>query len=87
MDGVLVNTAVENCASCKQQIESHLLVSDHIGLTPSLVKYWKTQTKVHDFGVANFESNSVIPFLTRNLHWRVANVRYHILSSIGQTLY
>jgi hypothetical protein len=86
MDGVLVNQAVENCPACKEQADSHLLVSDHIGLTTSLVKYWKTQTKVHDIGVANFESESVLPFLVRNLHWRVANVRSLLFVILGMCL-
>ena len=70
-----MNATTQNCDKCQKQDHDHLVVSDHIGLTTSLVKYWESKNKVHDLGVDNLDKENVIPFLVRNLHWRVANVR------------
>lgn len=62
------------CANCRTQKAGHMKYKDTVGLTQALVKYWRTQEEVHGLKVASLRPDAVVPFLTRNLHWRIVDV-------------
>src|SRR5579871_5357002 len=80
-----------HCSNCEQKKASGLKYYDTVGLTQALLTYWKSGEQVHGLGVGDLRPESVVPFLTRNLHWRIADVSimlqkfYKILTpSVGE---
>jgi tyrosinase len=68
------------CGNCERQAESSLLVTDVVPLTAHLIKWIKSGKKIpqHDpkaLACKSLEANDVMPFLYKNMHWRVATVR------------
>ena len=70
---------IENghCENCAAQKDSGMKYYDTVGLTQALLQYWKTGEEACGLRVTSLEPDVVVPFLTRNLHWRVVDVRGH----------
>lgn len=66
-----------NCDNCAAQKASGMKYYDTVGLTQALVQYWKTGEQFYGLGVGSLEPDDVVPFLTRNLHWRIVDVSRH----------
>jgi tyrosinase len=56
------------CESCKDQQEAHLEITSQIPLTIALVERYLAGL------VENLREEIVVPYLTKNLHWRVESV-------------
>jgi hypothetical protein len=68
------------CDNCERQAESSLLVTDVVPLTAHLIKWIRSGKRIpeHDpegLILTSLESSDVMPFLYKNMHWRVATVR------------
>jgi hypothetical protein len=63
-----------HCANCAKQQAGGRKYYDTIGLTQALLTYWKSGDSAYDLKVSSLDPEVVIPFLTRNLHWRVIDV-------------
>lgn len=61
------------CESCAVQEGEGLVYGDTVGLTEALLVYVASGEVVHGFGVRSLRGEEVVPFLRRNLHWRVVN--------------
>ncbi|OCL11103.1 Di-copper centre-containing protein [Glonium stellatum] len=72
-DSIFANRTIAHCENCQKQEESKLLDSDTIPLTTPLVTYWRNQEEVQGIRVESLDPPHVIPFLRRNLHWRVVD--------------
>jgi tyrosinase len=68
-----------NCENCEAQQSSGKKYYDTVGLTQALATYWKSGKEGYGLRVTSLEPDVVIPFLTRNLHWRVFDVRIQLL--------
>lgn len=64
------------CANCAKQESSGLKYMDTVPLTPALLTYWNSQEEHYGCRVEDLSPDYVLPFLTRNLHWRVVNVGF-----------
>jgi len=64
------------CANCKAQAGNHELVGDRIYLSFSLNLH-VGQPALNGVRLASLEPKDVVPFLQRNLHWRIADVGYN----------
>lgn len=53
------------CENCKDQQDAHLEITGQIPLTIALVERYLAQL------IPNLSVETVVPYLTRNLHWRV----------------
>ena len=73
-DNIFASRSTTKCANCKKQTDDKLLDSDTIPLTPPLIAYWRTEEAVSGMKVESLDPPDVIPFLKRNLHWRVTDV-------------
>jgi len=51
-----------------------MLVGDSVTITDALVTYFNSREEVHGLRVTSLEPNGVVPFLKKNLHWRVVTV-------------
>jgi tyrosinase len=56
------------CENCKDQQEAHLEITSQIPLTIALVERYLAQI------IDNLREDVVVPYLTKNLHWRVESV-------------
>lgn len=63
------------CENCSKQEASGLKYMDTVALTPALLTYWDNQEEHYGCRVGDLSPGYVLPFLVRNLHWRVVNVR------------
>jgi tyrosinase len=59
-----VNSAAEECANCRDQAD--LIVEGFVHLNQAIVKH---------SGLHSLEPDSVVPYLSKNLHWRVLKVK------------
>jgi hypothetical protein len=70
------------CSNCQRQANSGSMYRDFVPLTKKLVDYVQSGEKQppYDDGMVlrSLEPSDVVPFLTRNLHWRVVGVSYSI---------
>ena len=72
------------CANCKAQAEKKLQCTGQIVLTNALVTRYK-QRLLHENRysgtdndvLASMKPEDVVPFLKRNLHWRISDVGNH----------
>ncbi|MCJ1382861.1 hypothetical protein MMC17_005974 [Xylographa soralifera] len=65
------NADLEACPNCRVQATGGLVVADQIQLTHSLLDYITSGQLVHGSRLESLEPEAVVPFLTRNLHWRI----------------
>ena len=68
------------CSNCEQQASSNLVVTDVLPLTSHLIKWIRSGEKIpvndpEAVGCRSLEYDDVYPFLRKNLHWRIADVR------------
>jgi len=63
------------CEDCRIQEQEGLVYGDTVGLTEALLVYYGKQEDAHGRKVANLKPEVVVPFLTRNLHWRIESAR------------
>ncbi|EFQ32588.1 hypothetical protein CGRA01v4_09590 [Colletotrichum graminicola] len=61
------------CANCAKQEAGGIKYMDTIALTPALLTYWDSQEEHYGCRVGDLSPDYVLPFLTRNLHWRIVN--------------
>ena len=71
------NADVEACPNCRVQAGGGLTIAGGVQLTHSLLDLIKSGKLVNGSRLESLEPEVVVPFLTRNLHWR-------ILDSFGQ---
>ncbi|KAJ2894577.1 Tyrosinase [Zalerion maritima] len=64
-----------NCENCKKQEESGLKYADTLSLTQALLVYYHSQEESYGLRVADMTPEVILPFLTRNLHWRIVDAR------------
>ncbi|KAF6808219.1 tyrosinase, partial [Colletotrichum plurivorum] len=62
------------CANCAKQEAVGLKYMDTVSLTPALLMYWDSQEELYGCQVNDLTPDIVLPFLIRNLHWRVVNI-------------
>lgn len=62
------------CANCAKQEASGFKYMDTVALTPALLTYWDSQQELYGCRIDDLTPEMVLPFLVRNLHWRVVNV-------------
>ncbi|OBR08255.1 Tyrosinase [Colletotrichum higginsianum IMI 349063] len=62
------------CENCSKQEASGLKYMDTVALTPALLTYWDNQEEHYGCRVGDLSPGYVLPFLVRNLHWRVVNI-------------
>ena len=67
------------CENCAQQEQEGLVYGDTVGLTEALLVYYGNQEEAHGRKVPSLRPEVVIPFLTRNLHWRIESVSLLLL--------
>ena len=65
------NNEMESCPNCRVQAGGGLLLGDGIQLTHSLLDLIKSGQMVNGLRLESLEPEDVVPFLTRNLHWRI----------------
>ncbi|KAF4827508.1 Tyrosinase [Colletotrichum tropicale] len=63
------------CANCAKQEASGFKYMDTVALTPALLTYWDSQQELYGCRIDDLTPEMVLPFLVRNLHWRVVNTR------------
>lgn len=70
------------CENCKKQQEENILYGSVVPLTKTLTDYVKSAERQPPLPapdglvLKSLEPEEVIPFLRRNLHWRVLDVSY-----------
>ena len=69
------NSSVATCPNCAVQAASGLVITDTIHLTHALLKFVMSGEKVNGVKLETLEPDDVVPFLTRNLHWRILDAR------------
>ncbi|GKT42782.1 tyrosinase [Colletotrichum spaethianum] len=62
------------CANCAKQQAYGIKYMDTVALTPALLTYWDNQEEHYGCRIGDLSADYVLPFLVRNLHWRVVNV-------------
>ncbi len=65
------------CSNCEAQAASNLVVADVLPLTADLVKWIRREERCSEecgMRLKSLDQEDVVPFLEKNLHWRVANV-------------
>jgi hypothetical protein len=62
------------CDNCQEQEQDGMVYGDTVGLTEALLVYYGNQEEAHGRRVANLQPEVIVPFLTRNLHWRIESV-------------
>ncbi|MCJ1404979.1 hypothetical protein MMC11_008205 [Xylographa trunciseda] len=65
------NSNAESCPNCRVQASRSLLLVDAIHLTHALLNYVTSGQLVNSLRLESLEPEAVVPFLTRNLHWRI----------------
>ena len=70
-----------SCAKCQRDQRDHMEVTGQIPLTIALVERYLAGI------IPDISPNTVIPYLTKNLHWRVASVSHLPLPSISYHYY
>jgi len=69
---------VTSCANCLRSASDGILYADWVPLTMKLIEYIASGEE-HPAGsglvLRSMDPADVIPFLTRNLHWRIVDVR------------
>ncbi|KAL0937178.1 tyrosinase [Colletotrichum truncatum] len=70
------NATINNggCANCAKQEASGFKYMDTVALTPALLTYWDNQEELYGCRIDDLTPEIVLPFLTRNLHWRIVNI-------------
>jgi tyrosinase len=63
-----------HCSRCASNEQTAGKYYDSVGLTQGLLTYWKSGKEANGLRVTSLDKEVIIPFLTRNLHWRVVNV-------------
>ncbi|KAK1573964.1 uncharacterized protein LY79DRAFT_662446 [Colletotrichum navitas] len=61
------------CANCAKHEAGGIKYMDTVALTPALLTYWDSQEEHYGCRVGDLRPDYVLPFLARNLHWRVVN--------------
>lgn len=78
--GIFASDSDIGCANCNQQRERGMLYADVIPITPALINYLEAATGGDGTGtlpaddmrtLRNLEPEHVVPFLKRNLRWRI----------------
>ena len=64
----------DGCENCRQQEQEGLVYGDTVGLTEALLVYYGNREEVYGRRITNLRPEIVVPFLTRNLHWRIESV-------------
>ena len=87
--GIFASPADSGCASCARNQEEDILVEDVVPLTTILYDYLDASpgsgTLIRDGEITtipNLEPESVVPFLTENLQWRMIDLGSNLL--VGQ---
>jgi len=62
------------CGNCKAQEEAGLKYADTVPLTAALLHFYESAEEVYGLKVTSMAPESVVPFLTRNMHWRILKV-------------
>ena len=62
------------CGNCKAQQLEGRKYADTVALTPALLHFHQTAEEIYGLKVDDLSPEVVVPFLTRNLHWRVIKV-------------
>ncbi len=83
IDGIFASDPkTGGCGNCERQAESGLLVTDVVPLTAHLIKWIRSGKKIPEndpkaLALRSLEPDDVMPFLYKNMHWRVATVRLY----------
>ena len=87
--GIFASPADSGCASCERNREEDILVEDIVPLTTFLYDYLDASPGSDSLipdgqikTIANLEPESVVPFLTENLQWRMIDLGSTLL--VGQ---
>ncbi|KAK2042757.1 Di-copper centre-containing protein [Colletotrichum somersetense] len=76
--GVFANSraaiTIGACANCSKQEAVGIKYMDTVALTPALLTYWDSQEELYGCHVGDLSPDYALPFLVRNLHWRVVNI-------------
>ena len=78
------NGAADDCENCRRQRESRQRYRDFVPLTKMLVDYQRSgevqppAPATDGMSLRSLDPDDVVPFLKRNLHWRVIGVRVSI---------
>lgn len=63
-----------NCDNCATQEAEGDKYHDLVPLTQALLTYFNRGQEAYGYRVTDLSPEVVVPFLTRNLHWRIVNV-------------
>ena len=63
------------CPNCAAQAAANIVIGDSVGLTPKLIEFLASKTLLHPISLNTLGKEDVIPFLKKNLQWRVVDVR------------
>ena len=84
--GIFASSGESGCASCNQDREDDILVEDVVPLTTMLYDYLdaspdseKLIRDANNKTIPNLEPESVVPFLTENLRWRMIDLGSNLL--------
>lgn len=66
--------AAGHCANCTAAAASKSKYYDTVGLTQALLTYIRSGEECCGHTLTDLSAGAVLPFLTRNLHWRVVGV-------------
>ena len=70
------NERVEGgCSNCHQQKEEGIKYGDTLSLTDPILSYYTSQGQPHGHQITSLDPSVVVPFLKRELHWRIIKVR------------
>jgi Tyosinase C-terminal domain len=78
--GVFVNSDLKKCTNCQTQKAKQFLYGSAVSLTKILTDYIKSGERQpllpspDGMDLKTLDPDDVIPFLRRNLHWRVVDV-------------
>jgi len=62
------------CDNCKSQKDEGMKYGDELSLTDPILSYYRSQEQPHDHQITDLSPDVVVPFLKRELHWRVLHV-------------
>lgn len=89
--GIFASPADSGCASCDRNREDDILVEDVVPLTTILYDYLNaspnSENLIRDADIKtipNLEPESVVPFLTENLQWRMIDLGSNLLAGQEQ---
>ncbi|KXT08107.1 hypothetical protein AC579_9209 [Pseudocercospora musae] len=87
--GIFARSAadIENCSNCQSQRDNDIVIEDIVPITTIFYDYLESDPHSHDLiregehkTIPDLTPESVVPFLTEQLHWRIIDLGATLLS-------